>query len=290
MKKQLSQELKEHKTPKIRINAVLLLVLTGIALAGTMYYLQFMQKPEAQTFMQRAAQQESLGQIEEALLSYDRVINAFPQGKEAPEALLRTARIWHHDRSDPQQALVNYLLLERDYPDSPQQQVAQENAARIVKYDLRDDAAAIGYYQRLLDKHPQQGDRYQYEIADSYLRLENYPQARIELEQLLNLFPESELTADALHRKAMILMIENRPDEAKQVWQDLIDLFPQGSYSSQARFNLARLHEEQGELEEALEGYRQLENFPRPGLLQQKIRHLEQRSAVRNEVTENDAE
>lgn len=286
MKKQLKQDLKEHKTPTTRIKATLFFVLTGlgIGLVAAIYFFNVNQQPEAQALMFLAAKQESLGHVEEALLNYKKVIQSFPEENEASEALFRSARIWQYDRQDPQRALVNYLLIERDYPDSSHQRAAHQAAAQIVKYDLRDDVQAIGYYQQLVENHPEQGDSYQFEIADSYFRLENYPQARVELELLLEQYPKSDLVADVLHRKAMILMIENRLDEAKQDWLRLIELFPHGSYSSQARFNMAKVHEEQGQLEEALELYQQLEDFPRPLLLEKKINHLQQRIAARNEV------
>lgn len=241
---------------------------------------------EPQRLLTKGVKQESLGRSPEALDSYRQIMTRYPQESVAAEALYRMARLWHFDLQDPQQALLKYLQLERDYTDSSHVQQAREAAARIVKIDLGDDIQAISYYQRLRDNRQGPLDQYLYEIADSYFRLENYPQARIELENLLSIYPDSSLIPEVLHRKATILVLENRTDEAYQDWRQLIENFPVSGYAGRARFNIASLLEEKGELESALEEYRSLENYPRPLLLEQKIDHLTRRIQNRNEVLE----
>ena len=288
MKQDLKQELKTRKSIKTKNKIFIGLLLVALFLPAVLLYPLWLeyQSSELQRLMTKGVRQESLGRAHEALETYRLVLSAYPQQEEAVEALYRMARLWHFDLQDPQQALLKYLQIERDYSDSDKILVAREAAARIVKVDLRDDMQAIAYYQRLINAHQGEQDHYLYEIADSYFRLENYPQARIELENLLLQYPHSPLTADALHRKATILVLENRLDEAQQDWQRLAEEFPDSNYASRARFNLANLLEEKGELDLALEEYLKLENYPRPLLLEQKIDHLTQRIDIRNEGTE----
>lgn len=241
---------------------------------------------EPQRLLARGIKLESLGRTTEALGDFQQVIARFPHEQVAPEALYRVARLWHFDLQDPQQALLTYLQLERDYPDNDHIQQAREAAARIVKIDLGDDMQAIGYYQRLLETDQGKPDQYLYEIADSYFRLQNYPQARIELENLLSTYPDSPLIPEVLHRKATILILENRTEEANQDWQRLVDDFPESNYAARAHFNMAVLLEERGELELALESYRNLRDYPRPLLLEQRIDHLTRRIHNRNEGLE----
>lgn len=285
MKQDLKQELKPRKTTNRKNKALTGLLLLLLPLAALFLYPQVLeyQSSEVQRLMTKGIRLESLGRAPEALETYSRVLSEHPQAKEAAEALYRRARLWHFDLQDPQQALLKYLQLERDYPDSDKILAAREAAARIVKFNLRDDMQAIGYYQRLISSGQGDQDLYLYEIADSYFRLENYPQARIELENLLSEHPQSELIPDALHRKSIILVLEKRLEEAQQNWQRLADAYPDSSYAGRARFNLARLLEEKGELDLALEEYHKLENYPRPLLLEQKIDHLTRRIEIRNE-------
>ncbi len=230
-----------------------------------------------QRLFDAAVAQESLGEIVGAQRVYQRLYRDYPDSEMAPQALLRSAKIWQYDRQQDQQALLSYLQLEHDYPAHPLVLVAQEAAAHIVKYSLRDYSRAISYYQRLLEQPTGERDKYLYEIADCYFRLDNYSQARIELESLLEEQPQSELLPDVLYRKGGLLLLENRIKEARADWQRLIDQFPGSSYSLQAGFNLAKMLEEEDHLQEALKAYQQLENYPRPALLEEKIEHLKQR-------------
>ncbi len=127
-------------------------------------------------------------------------------------------------------------------------------------------------------------DQYLYEIADCYFRLENYSQAKIELETLINDYPESSLIDDALYRKGGLLVLENRVKEARANWEQLIENYPQSSYRLQAEFNLAKLLEEEDLLVEALEQYQKLKDFPRPKMLEDKIIHIKNRIEVKKKA------
>jgi tetratricopeptide (TPR) repeat protein len=293
LKKQLKQDLKQdlisRKSTKSKSSqlkyAILLLVLLLTGVIGYTMWSDYFSS-EAQRLLTKGVKLESLGRSTEALDKYRRIIAVYPHETTAPDALYRMARLWQFDLQDPQQALLKYLQLERDYSDSSHIQQVREAAAQIVKIDLGDDIQAIGYYQRLLDSEQGRPDHYLYEIADSYFRLENYPQARIELENLLAAYSDSSLIPEVLHRKATILVLENRIEEAAQDWQRLIEEFPDSVYASRAGFNLATVLEEKGELELALEEYRKLQQYPRPLLLEQKIDHLTRRIQNRNEGLE----
>ncbi|MCW8859915.1 MAG: tetratricopeptide repeat protein [Deltaproteobacteria bacterium] len=285
LKKQLKQELKSQETKKnkkIKSTRWLLLVVLCVLLVGGLYpvYRQ-RQLTTPQRLMNNAAEQESLGQTAAAEKIYRAIYQDHKDTEEAAEALFRIARLQQYDNRDTQQALLSYLQLEKDYPASQRLLAAQQESARIIKYSLRDYSQAIGYYQQLLEAQDGAEDQYIYEIADCYFRLENYTQARIELEILIEDFPESSLIADALYRKGGLLLLENRVDAAQESWSQLIELYPESSYRPQAEFNLAKLLEEEDLLVEALEQYQKLTDFPRPAMLQDKIEHLKQRIAAK---------
>ena len=266
------------KTKKSSSKRWVFYVLVVLILTASLFFVYRKQQLTAsQQLFAKGVKLESLGQIVAAEESYRELYQHYPQAEEAAEALFKIARLWQYDHQDEQMALLNYLQLEHDYPESPLVLPAREAAAQIVKYTLRDYSRAIVFYQRLLDLNQGTPEQYYYEIADCYFRLENYPQARIELETLLENFPHSPLAASVLYRKGGILLLEGRADEARQDWQSLIEQYPDSSYQVQARFDLAKLLEEEGSLEAALQSYQQLEGFTHPALLQKKIDHLEQR-------------
>lgn len=277
MKKQLKKQQKaQTQRSKARLwlwALLVLLVSTTVALPVYRHYRQ----SAPQRLFADAVKLESQGKFEAAQQQYQQLYQRYPDSGLAPKALLRSGRIWQLDRHHDQQALLCYLQLEHDFPESLLIRSAREEAARIVKYSLRDYSRAIEFYQRLLDDAGDKADHYLYEIADCYFRLDNYTQARIELETLIERVPHSSLLPDVLYRKGGLLLLENRLAAARQDWQRLVKEFPQSVYAPQARFNLAKLLEEQGHLVEALQQYQKLTDYPQPALLEEKIKHLKQR-------------
>lgn len=284
LKKQLKKEQRRTTQQNRRPRRWLLLLLLLVVAAAAVPLYQEYEKTVPQDLFEEAARRESQGEVELAQQLYQRIYRQYPQTEQAVKALLQDARILQYDQRQEKQALLCYLQLQHDYPQHPLTREAQEAAAHIVKYALRDDARAIGMFQNLLEQSGGRRDRYYYEIADSYFRLDNYNQARIELEILLEEIPQTELLPDILYRKGGLLLLENRLEEAQADWQQLIDEFPDSDYSVQARFNLAKMLEEQDRLEEALELYRQLQDFPRPALLEEKIEHLLKRIAAKKKA------
>ena len=286
LKKQLKRELKqETRRGKSSRNRWLFTLMAVLVLAASLFSVYRKQQLTAsQQLFSKGIKLESQGQLAAAEKSYTELYQRYPQAEEAAEALLRIGKLWQYDHQDEQMALLNYLKLEQNYPESALVLPAREGAAQIVKQTLRDYSRAIEFYQRLLDLNAGTPDQYYYEIADCYFRLENYPQARIELETLLENYPHSLLVPDVLYRKGGILLLEGRGEDARLDWQRLIDEYPDNKYRMLAEFDLAKLLEEEEQLQEALQRYRKLEGFSRPSLLQKKIKHLEQRIADKKEA------
>jgi tetratricopeptide (TPR) repeat protein len=255
-----------------------LICLLVIALAVGLYpFYQRYQSDIPQRLLVNAIELESLGKIAQAEQLYRKISKTYSGRDEAATSLYHLAKLQQYDHRDVRKALLGYLQLEKDYPESQMLHSAREESARIIKFSLRDYSQAIGYYQNLVAEGWGASDHYLYEIADCYFRLENYPQARIELETLISEYPDSPLVADALYRKGGLLVLENQIEEARRNWEQLIENYPQSRYRPQVEFNLAKLLEEEDQLTEALEKYQHLENFPRPSMLNEKIEHIKKR-------------
>lgn len=286
MKKELNRQNRQRLQAKRNKNrrrfwGVLLPVLL---IAGLLPVYRQQQKTAPERLLNEGFTLESQGNFPTAQQLYQQLYEKYPQAQQAPEALLRSARIWQLDRQHDQQALLNYLQLEHDFPGSPLVLTARQEAARIVKYSLRDYSRAIEFYQRLLNDLSSGGDRYLYEIADCYFRLDNYTQARIELDTLLENYPQSRLLPDVLYRKGGLHLLEKQLEQARRNWQRLVTDYPDSDYTVQAKFNLAKLLEEQDLLEDALEQYRRLNGFPQQKLVQDKIEHLKKRIATKKKA------
>lgn len=287
LKKQLKQELKRQEPRKTKFSRnrwfFALAGIVALLVVCFPFYRQ-QQLTASQRLFAEAVELESLREIAAAEKKYREIYQNYPDAQEAAESLFRIGNLWQFDHQDKQRALLNYLKLEHDYPHSPLVLPAREEAARIVKYTLRDYSRAIEFYQRLLDLNAGTPDQYYYEIADCYFHLKNYSQARIELESLLEKYPQSDIAADALYRKARILILEGLTEEARQDWHYIIERYPDSQHRPQAEFDLAKTLEEEGSLQEALHHYQQLTGKLKPALLEEKIKHLEQRIKDKREA------
>ncbi len=151
------------------------------------------------------------------------------------------------------EALLTYLLVVRDYPDTDLAREAQRQAAEIYKYRLQDYGRAVVGYQKLLDRGAPEGDRIQYEIADAYFRLNNFEQARIEFDSLLKDYPDSSLVAEVQYRIAVTLSLEGALDSALEAFGRVVGNWPDSPYALEARFGMAAVLEEKEELSRALQ-------------------------------------
>ncbi|MDT8420923.1 MAG: tetratricopeptide repeat protein [Desulfuromonadales bacterium] len=262
---------------------LLALLLCALVLASVFGYQVYQQTVPARLYS-KGLTLESQDRPEQALTSYQRLFRGYSDSPLAAEALFRAARISRYDLRQDQQALLFFLQLEHDYPESGYVVQAQREAADLTKNRLQDFAHAVVIYQRLIDGGTDDGDRILYEIADCYFRLNNYSQARIEFDALLERFPESSLRAEVLYRRASASLLEGTPDVARAGFRELIEQFPDSPYAAEARFSLAELLEAEERLRDALKAYRTLSGYPRPELVQEKIERLEARIAKKKKV------
>jgi len=286
---QLKKELKRQgpgaqKNKRRSLRLILLLLLVCCLLVVLAFAYRSYDKTTPERLFSKGLSLESQGRPDRALASYERLFENYPDAVQAPESLFRAGRISRFDLRQDQKALFLFLKLEHDYPENDYVTAAQLEAAELTKYRLRNYAQAIVVYQRLFDNGSEDGDQILYEIADCYFRLNNFSQARIELDALLERYPESSLRAEVLYRRASALLLDGKDEEARSGFQALIESFPQSPYALEAKFNLAELLETEERLKDALKAYRKLTNYPRQELLQQKIARLEKRIAKKKKA------
>jgi TolA-binding protein len=201
-----------------------------------------------------------------------------PNSARAGEALLQAAEMQHLSLARYQEALVGYLTVERDYPGTPQAARARRQAAELYKFRLDDQLQAIAAFQRLIEAGGEEADRFQYEVADSYFRLNNFEQARIEFETLLRDYPTSALLAEVQFRLAMVNVLEGDLERAMAAYREVPARWPQSPYAIEAQFGLAGVLEERERLREALDVLEGLRGrYPNPEALDQRITLLKGR-------------
>jgi len=275
----LREELKRRRknSRKHRLLVRGLLVALVLLFGGLVYYVTHLDELLSEDYAQAEALLEQ-GDYAPAAKAFRRLYERHPSFSLAPQAIFQSGEILNLYLQSYQEALLAYLLVEKDYPSTELSRRAQRQVAEIYKNRLRDFPRAIVAYQKLLDSGADGGDRIQYEVADAYFRLENFEQARIEFESLQKNFPDSPLLAEVQYRIAVTWSLEGRLKEAENAFRLVSERWPESSYALEARFGLATSLEEREELREALGVLEALRGvYPNAEALEKKLAQVQER-------------
>jgi TolA-binding protein len=279
MKKQLlKQELKRQgKVSNKRRWFFFSLVLILLFSLGGFWYRASLHTRLEKSF-QKALELRDAGDYDVAAKLFLTLHDEHPGFARAPQSLYQAAEILDLYQQRYPEALLTYLLLERDYPEAAEVESAKRQVAELYKYRLNDCGQAIAAYQKVLDQPVQDGDQLQYEVADCYFRLNNFEQARIEFESLIKNYPDSELVAEVQYRIAITYALENKLPEAAGAYRLVIERWADSPYALEARFGLAKVLEEQEKLLEALNILESLAGiYPKQDILERKTAQVRER-------------
>ncbi len=279
MKKQLlMEELKRQgKAPRHRLWVFVGLTLVLLAVGGSFWYYANLQKRLEETFQAGLALRQA-GKYAEAADLFEQLHQDHPDFQRVPQALFQAAEIQDLYLGRYSDALLNYLVLERDYHEAPEVIPARKQVAILYKYRLNDCSQAISAYQNVLDQPGEENDLLQYEVADCYFRLNNFDQARIEFDSLLNNYPESLLVAEVQYRVAVTYALEGKLPEAAGAYRLVMERWTESPYALEASFGLATVLEEQEKLLEALKVLEGLSGvYPRREILELKTEQVRER-------------
>ena len=277
-KRLLMEELKRQgKAPKTRLWVVLGLIFVSlVATIGFWYYVNLQTRLEV-TF-QKGLELRQAGKYVEAVDLFDKLHDEYPDFERVPESLFQAAEIQDLYLGRYSDALLTYLMLERDFPEAAEVVQARKQVAVLYKYRLNDCGQAIAVYQKVLDQTDPENDQLQYEVADCYFRLNNFDQARIEFDSLVNNYPQSILIAEVQYRIAMTYALEGKLPEAAGAYRLVVERWSESPYAVEASFGLATVLEEQEELLEALKILESLAGiYPKQEILERKTEQVRER-------------
>ncbi len=279
MKKQLLMEelRRQGKAPKTRLWVFLGLAFVLLVAAGGFWYYTNLQTRLEETFQKGLVLRQE-GQYVEAVKLFEQLHDEYPDFVRVPQALFQAAEVQDLYLGRYSDALLTYLLLERDFPDAAEVVPARKQVAILYKYRLNDCSQAIAVYQKVLDQPDLGNDQLQYEVADCYFRLNNFDQARIEFDSLQKNYPDSGLIAEVQYRIAMTYALEGKLPEAAGAYRLVVERWMESSYALEASFGLATVLEEQEELLEALKILEDLAGiYPKQDILERKTEQVRDR-------------
>ena len=272
------EELKRQgKAPKKKLWVFLGLTSLLMIAAGGFWYDNHQQARLEETYQKGLALRQA-GQFVEAVELFEELHDEHPGFARAPEVLFQTAEIQDLYLGRYSDALLTYLMLERDFPEAAEVVPAMQQVAVLYKYRLNDCSQAIAVYQKVLDQPVEKKDQLQYELADCYFRLNHFDQARIEFDSLLKNYPESSLIAEVQYRIAMTYALEGKLPEAAGAYRLVVERWAESPYALEASFGLATVLEEQEELLEALKIFEDLAGiYPKQDILERKTAQVRER-------------
>jgi TolA-binding protein len=272
------EELKRQgKVPKKQLWILIGLALVVLSSVGGFWYRSNLQSRLEESFQEGLNLREE-GKYNKASELFLQLHREHPAFQRATQALFQAAEIQDMYLGQYSEALLNYLLLERDYPDADEVEPSMRKVAALYKYRLNDCSQAIAVYQRILDQPGHDSDQLQYEVADCYFRLNNFEQARIEFESLLKNYPESNLQEEVQYRIAMTYALDSLLPEAAAAYRLVIGRWPDSPYAVEASFGLATVLEEQEKLLEALDILEALDGiYPKKDILERKTAQVRER-------------
>lgn len=281
----LMEELqRQGKAPKTKLWICLGLLLVAVTIAGFFWYQSNLENRLEKKYQEGVALRQS-GRFTDAAALFRQLHDDYPDFVRAPQALYQSAEIQDLYLGKYSEALLTYLLLERDYPDAEEVVTARKQAAALYKYRLNDCGQAISVYQKIIDLPGPDRDRYQYEVADCYFRLNNFEQARIEFDGLIKNFPNSPLIAEVQYRIAMTYALEGSLPEAAGAYRRVIEDWQDDPYALEASFGLATVLEEQEELVESLKILEEIAGkYPKKDILERKTQQVRERIAKKKKA------
>lgn len=239
------------------------------------------EEDRADALLEKANREWIDGQTQSSVELYKTVLNNFPNGPAAEEALFRLGEIFHFSLGDSNQAILYFqevLLLNKKGSFSYE---AQKHIADIVEFTIKDLDQAIIEYQNLInrfDRLQEEKEDHHFRIALIYYKKQNYEQALAELEEHLEDYPDSKWGENVEFKAVEILYTLNKCSQAQPHYDRFVSQYPQSKHRAEMDFLMASCLEEEGQLKEALEKFKALENsYPFPAMLEMKIDGLASR-------------
>lgn len=215
---------------------------------------------------------------EKAIIGYGNIVAKYPESPYAPASQYKISLIQNLYQKNVQKAMNAYITLILLFPNSKEAAMARQDMAEIY-IKKNEYERAIGEYQWLIkNKIGADRDIFQYQIAMAYLKLNDIKQARIELQEIIKLSPDSALTPQVYYQIANTYYMEGDYKEAIKIYERVTSLYQDSPYAVEARLGRIVCIEEIGNLTEAMRLYKELEkDYPNPEVIKIRIAGIEAR-------------
>lgn len=176
-------------------------------------------------FYGKAEGAQRVGSYPQAVELYQEYLQKYPHGVYAEKSQYNLGNIYYLNLRQPAQAQQAYELFLEEYPSSQYAFTVGERLAELYEEDLQDYRKAIDVLEQISLRTPTRDDwrRVRYEIADDYFLLDEFDQAIIEFNRLIQDQPDERRSDEARIKLAAIYEIRKQWREAIDELQQVID-------------------------------------------------------------------
>ena len=207
------------------------------------------EKPAAGMLMRLGSSYEMMNRFSDAEQAFKRVYTEWPKDPSAPEAMLAAARDAMRDKRITGAIQIYELALDR-YPDSTAASNARFELAPLYEQAGK-GADAVRILKDAARKNDPYAQRAKYELAQLYIRLENYYEA----EAALNSYIKDNPADDSLKLTlAQIYLKQEKYDQAIKIYNELVKKQPGNQAYEEMSFQAYKDAAQLDELADELEG------------------------------------
>ncbi|NBX68052.1 MAG: outer membrane protein assembly factor BamD [Proteobacteria bacterium] len=209
-----------------------------------------------------------------------KVVSINPENKLAIKAMYKLGFILEVYAKDFTGAVFNYQEAIRLSHDPASIYEIQKRVANIFYEQAKDSDKAIEAYRKLMLFNPKslELDLFQFRMAESFFRQNNFDQARTEYQQLVEKFPKSQYVEKSRFEIGNTYYMEGKYDIALDAFKQVTRYHPQSEYAVEAEFLMAQCLEQTDKLDTALMTYDNIRNrYGNPKVLEFRISELKKR-------------
>jgi tetratricopeptide (TPR) repeat protein len=228
----------------------------------------------------RAEESWEKGNYQEAIDDYLEIAEEYSDDPLADQAQFQVGNTYYLFLQKDREAIRTFRDLIRRHPASSWSLTAQGLLGEIYEKRLEDYRQAVVEYQRLINLSPsgEASDRAQLAVARCYFSLGDFEQAREEYEIHLERYPDSPDRNKALMGVANSYYVMRACQPAIRYYRTVVEANADSQLRAEAGFGIASCLEESGDLPEALEEFeRILKEHPNPGLVRQRMERIGER-------------
>lgn len=217
---------------------------------------------------------------EEAESAYKSILVKFPGKPQLAQVYLSLGDLYFYNLKKNPEAVDQYMVVVQDWPLSPESAFAYQHLAELYAQEERFDRV-VEMNENLLKYFTNHPDRakFMHEIAAAYLKMKNYPQARLELQKILaDKDMPAEIAAAAWYEMGETHFLQGNEAQAIGYYKRMIELFPKSSLVPTAKLQLAQCYEDLGDMQNAVAIEKSLrQHYPDDESIRAKLQQMEKR-------------